>query len=96
MADGSRALDRLLGCDTDAYVEQHMDKYEQAMSRWRNCSMEEWEAGADGAFFACSPGGEVYPCWTAELTARYTKIIDFVSFHCLFSFVGLCSCTLNR
>jgi len=47
MADGSRPLDRLLGCDTDAYVEEHMGKYEQAMNRWRDCSMEEWEAGGD-------------------------------------------------
>jgi hypothetical protein len=47
--DGSKTLDKLLGCDTDAYIEEHMEKYERAVNRWRECSMEEWIAGADGA-----------------------------------------------
>jgi hypothetical protein len=41
-------LDKLLGCDTDAYIEDHMEEYERAVNRWRECSMEEWIAGADG------------------------------------------------
>lgn len=41
-------LDKLLGCDTDAYIEEHMETYERAMNKWRDCSMEEWIAGADG------------------------------------------------
>jgi len=46
--EGSRTLDKLLGCDTDTYIEEHMETYQRAVSRWRECSMEEWIAGADG------------------------------------------------
>jgi hypothetical protein len=46
--DGPRTLDKLLGCDTDAFIEEHTEKYERAVNRWRECSMEEWMAGADG------------------------------------------------
>lgn len=48
MNDGPRVLDKLLGRDTDAYIEEHMDKYERATDRWRDCAMEDWVAGADG------------------------------------------------
>ena len=46
--DGLGTLDKLLGCDTGAYVEAHMETYERAVNKWRECSMEEWIAGADG------------------------------------------------
>lgn len=52
-ADGGRggdALDKLLGCHADAYIEDHMEKYEQLAAKWRDCSMEEWMHGADGQF----------------------------------------------
>ncbi|RDB25757.1 hypothetical protein Hypma_006257 [Hypsizygus marmoreus] len=45
--DGLSALDKLLGCSVDAYVEDHAEQYERAVSRWRVCSMAEWVAGAD-------------------------------------------------
>ncbi|KAF8872588.1 hypothetical protein BD779DRAFT_332767 [Infundibulicybe gibba] len=43
----SHAIDRLLGCDSGAYIEDHWEKYEQAVAKWKNCSMDEWIAGAD-------------------------------------------------
>lgn len=47
-SDGPKGLDKLLGCDTDAYIEEQMEKYERAVTRWRECSLEEWITGADG------------------------------------------------
>lgn len=47
---GSSALEKLLGTDPDAYVKNHMDNYDKMMLRWANCTVEEWKAGADGAF----------------------------------------------
>ncbi|KAE9406721.1 hypothetical protein BT96DRAFT_933916 [Gymnopus androsaceus JB14] len=46
-ARGSDALDKLLGCQVDAYIEDHMEKYEQLAAKWRDCSMEEWVKGGD-------------------------------------------------
>ncbi|KAF9456572.1 hypothetical protein BDZ94DRAFT_1326887 [Collybia nuda] len=46
MVDGPRALDKLLGRDTDTYIEENMEKYERATDRWRDCAMEDWIAGA--------------------------------------------------
>ncbi|KAF9068666.1 hypothetical protein BDP27DRAFT_773663 [Rhodocollybia butyracea] len=45
---GGDALDKLLGCHADAYIEDHTDKYEHLTAKWRDCSMEEWMHGADG------------------------------------------------
>ncbi|KAJ4467418.1 hypothetical protein C8J55DRAFT_565279 [Lentinula edodes] len=44
---GGDALDKLLGCQADAYIEDHMQKYEQLTTKWKECSMEEWVKGAD-------------------------------------------------
>ncbi|KAJ4488496.1 hypothetical protein J3R30DRAFT_945840 [Lentinula aciculospora] len=44
---GGDALDKLLGCHADAYIEDHMDKYEQLATKWKECSMEEWVKGSD-------------------------------------------------
>ncbi|OBZ66422.1 hypothetical protein A0H81_13695 [Grifola frondosa] len=41
------ALFKLLGQDMDAYVDSHMDAYEQARKKWSECSMDEWTTGAD-------------------------------------------------
>ncbi|KAF5379835.1 hypothetical protein D9615_005764 [Tricholomella constricta] len=47
--DGPRpsALDRLLGCDVESFIEEHADQYERAVGRWKQCTMMEWLAGAD-------------------------------------------------
>jgi hypothetical protein len=46
----SGALDGILGRDVNTYVEEHLlAKYEQALSKWGKCSLEEWSAGAEGA-----------------------------------------------
>ncbi|KAK7466072.1 hypothetical protein VKT23_004797 [Stygiomarasmius scandens] len=41
------SLDKLLSCDTSAFVDEHMDKYERLANRWRECDMDEWIKGAD-------------------------------------------------
>ena len=46
--DLSRPLDRILGCNVDTYIDEHKEQYERALARWKNCTMEEWTAGADG------------------------------------------------
>ena len=45
---GSKHFDRLLGCSVDDFVEEHAERYQAAVERWKNCTMEEWIAGADG------------------------------------------------
>ena len=47
----SSRLDKLLGLHTDGFIEAHMDKYDRATNRWKECLMEDWVAGAEGAFF---------------------------------------------
>ncbi|KAK1235952.1 hypothetical protein PQX77_000803 [Marasmius sp. AFHP31] len=44
--DGN-SLDRLLGCQTNAYVEDHMERYQQMATKWQECTMEEWVKGAE-------------------------------------------------
>ncbi|KIK63587.1 hypothetical protein GYMLUDRAFT_259312 [Collybiopsis luxurians FD-317 M1] len=44
---GSDALDKLLGCQADIYVEDHIEKYEKLTAKWRDCPMDEWRKGAD-------------------------------------------------
>ncbi|KAJ3789869.1 hypothetical protein GGU10DRAFT_304178 [Lentinula aff. detonsa] len=44
---GGDALDKLLGCQAHVYIEDHMEKYEQLATKWKDCSMEEWVKGAD-------------------------------------------------
>lgn len=50
------ALDGILGRDVNTYVEEHLvDMYEQASSKWGQCSLQEWSSGAEGGFsqFLC-------------------------------------------
>ena len=42
------AFERLLGRDTNAFVQQNMEKYEALVKKWSECSEEEWIAGAEG------------------------------------------------
>ena len=41
------------GQDLDDYVAIHMDRYEAATKHRSECSSEEWERGADGAYTSC-------------------------------------------
>ncbi|KAK0214063.1 hypothetical protein IW262DRAFT_1466618 [Armillaria fumosa] len=41
------ALDKLLGRNANAFVEEHMDNYEVLIEKWKNCTMDEWIAGVD-------------------------------------------------
>ncbi|KAK0470253.1 uncharacterized protein EV420DRAFT_1634690 [Desarmillaria tabescens] len=41
------ALDKLLGRDANIFVEEHMDSYEALIEKWKNCTTDEWIAGAD-------------------------------------------------
>ncbi|KAH0585616.1 hypothetical protein H2248_008844 [Termitomyces sp. 'cryptogamus'] len=45
--NNSSGLTRLLGCEVDAYVDHHVEQYEQIVERWKGCTMEEWIAGAE-------------------------------------------------
>ena len=45
------AFERLLGRDTNAFVQQNMEKYDALVKKWSECSEEEWIAGAEGVFF---------------------------------------------
>ena len=49
------AFERLLGRDTNAFVQQNMEKYDALVKKWSECSEEEWIAGAEGFFFLRSP-----------------------------------------
>lgn len=42
------ALYRLLGTDMSNYFVANLDKYETARKRWTDCTMKEWQAGAQG------------------------------------------------
>lgn len=42
------ALYRLLGTDMSNYFVANLDKYEAARKRWTDCTMKEWQAGAQG------------------------------------------------
>ena len=44
------AFEKLLGRDTDAFVQQNMEKYDAMVKKWSECSEEEWIAGAEGFF----------------------------------------------
>ncbi|KAF5349757.1 hypothetical protein D9758_010194 [Tetrapyrgos nigripes] len=44
---GVSSLDKLLACDASAYVDDHMERYEQMANKWKQCRMEEWVKGAD-------------------------------------------------
>ena len=46
------AFERLLGRNTDAFVQQNMEKYDALVKKWSECSEEEWIAGAEGFFFS--------------------------------------------
>ncbi|PPQ83487.1 hypothetical protein CVT25_006976 [Psilocybe cyanescens] len=45
--EGPRPLAKLLGQDPDIYVQQHMQVYDQLVSKWTDCTMAEWVAGAN-------------------------------------------------
>ena len=46
------AFERLLGRDTNAFVQQNMEKYDSLVKKWSECSEEEWIAGAEGFFLS--------------------------------------------
>ncbi|PPQ69750.1 hypothetical protein CVT26_014025 [Gymnopilus dilepis] len=41
------ALDSLLGLDTDLFVRENLDLYDQLFHKWSNCTLTEWSAGAN-------------------------------------------------
>ena len=51
------ALRRLLGQDLDKFIEEHLGAYNEAKKKWAECSMEEWQAGAEGKLTATSTSG---------------------------------------
>ncbi|KAG6839487.1 hypothetical protein C0991_002184 [Blastosporella zonata] len=47
VVDTPGGLDNILGQGVNAYAEEHMEQYERARERWKDCTMEEWIAGAN-------------------------------------------------
>ncbi len=45
-----RGLDRFLGSGSNDYLDQHIEKYEESVRKWSECSLEEWKAGAESRF----------------------------------------------
>lgn len=74
----SSAINRLLGRDVDLYIEEGAEKYERLAAKWRECTMEEWTAGAAGLFpYPRQPA--IHGIRLSELTTKYTRILDLVS-----------------
>ncbi|TFK73215.1 hypothetical protein BDN72DRAFT_894059 [Pluteus cervinus] len=38
---------KIFGCDTDEYIQEHIQKYDALFSKWQDSTLEDWEAGAD-------------------------------------------------
>lgn len=45
---GGATLDKLLGCQVDVYVDDHMAKYDQLTTKWKDATLEDWVKGSDG------------------------------------------------
>jgi len=43
-----KPLEKLLGRDADAFVQEHMETYDALVTKWSNCTMAEWISGAEG------------------------------------------------
>ncbi|KAF9266434.1 hypothetical protein L218DRAFT_1074888 [Marasmius fiardii PR-910] len=41
------SLDRLLGCQTSVYLDEHMARYQELSNKWQECTMEEWVKGSE-------------------------------------------------
>jgi hypothetical protein len=54
--DSGQTIQKLLGRDVEAYMNAHVGVYEDAKKRWTECSIEEWEKGADGNVFFLNHG----------------------------------------
>ena len=48
--DSRNAFDKLLGRNTDIFVQQNMEKYDSLVKKWSECTEKEWIAGAEGFF----------------------------------------------
>ncbi|KAG6817232.1 hypothetical protein H0H87_011289 [Tephrocybe sp. NHM501043] len=47
VVDVPSGLDKLLGYGVNVYAEEHLEQYGRAIERWKECTMEEWIAGAN-------------------------------------------------
>ena len=75
----------------DEFIEEHAEQYERAVERWKNCTMEEWIAGADGGccVFRFDYDSNCMTFLLLEQVARFQKVFDFVSPRIRFSSVVL-------
>lgn len=76
-------LGKLLGYETDAYIDEHAAKYQLDTTRWRECDMATWIAGADGmseqifmGYLATNTGKPSNN--HTEIAAKYNNILEFV------------------
>ncbi|PCH37595.1 hypothetical protein WOLCODRAFT_167619 [Wolfiporia cocos MD-104 SS10] len=70
------ALHKLFGVDLDAYLEAHVEAYEEAKKKWTECSMDEWKAGADDL---ASKFAKMLEFVKEHMT---TKLSLYASLHC--------------
>lgn len=82
---GQGALDKLLGRDADLFVDEHMERYHLLAAKWRDCTMEEWVAGADGMHCQTHHYRQMFIHFITDVMSKYHKILDFVcpTFICL-------------
>lgn len=74
---------KLFGQELDAYVNAHVEAYNESKKKWSDCSMDEWKSGADGAynyFVPCSFVSEeaIKRGENSELTSKFAQMLDFV------------------
>lgn len=67
------------GSDFNAFVTKNGPKLEAAKKRWQECSLKEWEDGAQGhCLFTTS---EIFiQTQTSELIQKYDQILNMVSY----------------
>lgn len=71
------ALDAILGKPTDVIIEDYMEKYEALQVKWRECTMDEWVAGAKGVHCQLPSNTSSHHPWT-EIAAKAAKIMEHV------------------
>lgn len=75
------AFEKLLGRDTDAFVQQNMEKYDALVKKWSECSEEEWIAGAEGFFPLRNPRNfllDDLACYFKVIAGNFEKIVTYV------------------
>ncbi|TFK45819.1 hypothetical protein OE88DRAFT_1668670 [Heliocybe sulcata] len=79
---GGVILRQLFDFDSGLSMEEHLQVYEDAKHRWTHCSLEEWQAGAEGVWMESSfflLGADLSV--TLELMGKFGDVMDYVKDH---------------